>query len=123
MGVAGGVLVNGHQAGDAVAFLVLAANQVAGALRRDHADVDAGRRLDLAEVNREAVGEEQQVAGGDAVGDLLAPELALFLVGEKDHHDVAAAGRFGEVEDLEAGGFRLGAAGRVRAQTDDYIGA
>ena len=76
VGVAGGVLVDRHQAGDAVAFLVLAADQVARALGGDHADVDAGGRVDLAEVDREAVGEEQQVAGGDPVGDLLAPDLA-----------------------------------------------
>jgi len=35
---------------------------VARALRRDHADVDALGRVDLAEVDREAVGEEEQVA-------------------------------------------------------------
>ena len=112
-----------HQAGHAVAFLELAADQVAGALRRDHADVDAGRRLDLAEVDREAVGEEQQVAGGDAVGDLLAPDLGLLLVGQQDHHDVAAAGGFGDVEDLEPGRFGLGAAGGVGAQADDHVDA
>ena len=82
-GVAGGVLVDGHQAGDAAALLVLAADQVAGALRGDHADVDAGGRLDLAEVDREAVGEHQQVAVGDPVGDLLAQISACFSSGSR----------------------------------------
>ncbi len=121
MGVAGGVLVDGHQAGHAVAFLVLAADQVAGALGGDHADVDAGGRGDLLEVDREAVGEEQQVAGGDAVGDVGLPDLGLLLVGQQDHHRVAAAGGFGDVEHLEAGLFGLGAAGGVRAQADDDV--
>ena len=39
--------------------------------------------LDLAEVDREAVGEEQQVAGGDAVGDLLAQTSPCFSSGSR----------------------------------------
>ena len=122
-GVAAGVLVDGHQAGDAAALLVLAADQVAGALRGDHADVDARRRLDLVEVDREAVGEHEQVAVGDPVGDLRVPDLGLLLVGEQDHHDVAAAGGVGDVEHLEAGGLGLRAAGGVGAQPDDDVDA
>ena len=49
------------------------------------------------------------------------PDLGLFLVGEQDHHDVAAAGRFGDVEHLEPGLFGLGAAARVGAQADDDV--
>ena len=41
------------------------------------------------------MGEQHQVSGRDPVGDLLAPDLALFLVREQDHHQVAAAGGFG----------------------------
>ena len=92
--------MHGHQAGHPAALGELAADQVARALRRDHADVDAGRRLDLAEVDREAVGEHQQVAGGDPVPDLGLPDLGLLLVRQQDHHHVAAAGRLGHVEHL-----------------------
>ena len=115
--------MDGHQAGNAAALLVLAADQVAGALRGDEADVDAGRRLDLVEVDREAVGEHEQVAGRDPVGDVGLPDLGLLLVREQDHHDVAAAGGVGDVEDLEAGGLGIGAARRVRAEADDDVDA
>ena len=67
------------------------------------------------------MGEHQEVALGDAVGDLVAPDLGLLLVGDQDHHDVAAAGGVGDVEDLEAGGLGVGAAGRVGAQPDDDV--
>ncbi len=123
MGVAGGVLVDRHQAGDAAAFLVLASDQVAGALGRNHADVNAGWRLDLAEVDREAMGEHQHVAGGDPVGDLGGPDLGLLLIRQQDHHQIAATGGFGDVEHLEPGRFGLGAAGGIGAQADDDVDA
>ena len=69
-----------------------------------------GGGVDLPEVDREAVGEHQEVALGDPVADLALPDLGLLLVGEQDHHDVAAAGGVGDVQDLEAGGLGLGAA-------------
>lgn len=43
--LAGGVLLDGHDARNAAALLVLAADQVARALRGDHADVDATHGL------------------------------------------------------------------------------
>ena len=54
-----------------------------------------------AEVDREAVGEHQQVALADPVADLRLPDLGLALVGQQDHHHVAAARGVGDVEDLE----------------------
>jgi len=121
--VAGRVLVDRHQAGDAGPFLVLAADEVTGALGGDHADVDPRRRHDLREVDRETVGEEEQVAGRDPVGDFRLPDFGLFLVRQQDHHDVAATGRLGDVEDLETGGFGLGTAGGIGAQADDDVDA
>ena len=94
---------------------------MAGALGGDHADVDAGRRRDLVEVDREAVGEHQEVALGDAVLDVGLPDLGLALVRQEDHHDVALRGGVGDVEDLEARGLGLGARRRVGAQADDHV--
>ena len=65
--------------------------------------------------------EHEQVAGGDPVGDLRLPDLALLLVGQQDHDDVAAAGGVGGVEHLEPRGLGLGAAGGVGAQADDDV--
>ena len=46
LGVAGGVLVDGDQAGDAAALLEHLAHEVAGGLRGDHGHVDVLRRDD-----------------------------------------------------------------------------
>ena len=62
-GGAGGVLLDGNDDRDAAAGDVLAAHQVAGTLGCDHADVDVGRRLDVAETDVEPVAEEQRVSG------------------------------------------------------------
>ena len=115
--------MDGDEAGHAAALEVLAADEVAGALGRDERDVDLRRRLDLAVVDREAVAEEQRLAGGDPVADLLVPDLAVLLVGQQDHHDVAARGGLGHVGDLEAVGARLLDGGGVRTQADDDVDA
>jgi ligand-binding SRPBCC domain-containing protein len=94
---------------------------VAGPLGGDHADVDLRAGLDLVVVDREAVGEHEEVSGGDAVGDLLGPHLTLLLVREQDHHHVAAAGGVGDGEDLEAGLTRLGDRVRVLTEADDDV--
>ena len=51
------------------------------------------------------------------------PDLRLVLVGEQDHHDVAAARRLGDVEHHEPLGLGLGAARRIGPQPDDHLGA
>jgi hypothetical protein len=105
--VAGGVLVDSDEARDAAALEVLAADEMAGALGGDEGDVDLRRRLDLAVVHGEAVAEEQRLAGRDAVPDVLLPDLAVLLVGQQHHYDVAARGRLGHVGDLQAVRARL----------------
>ena len=67
-----GVLVDGDQARHALAVDELAAHQVAGALRRDHADGDVGRRLDQVEVDVQAVAEEQRIAVFEVRLDVVA---------------------------------------------------
>jgi hypothetical protein len=61
---------------------------VARPLRGDHADVDAGRRLDVAEPDVEPVPEEERVAVGDVGRDGLGVEMALDVVRDEDHDHV-----------------------------------
>src|SRR5205814_8450549 len=102
MRIPGGVLMDGHQAGHAATLGELTPDEVPGALRRHHGHVDVGRRLDLPEVDREAVPEHDQVAAGDPVAHLVLPYAAVKLVGDEHHHDVAARRGGGGVEDLHA---------------------
>src|SRR5215218_116728 len=74
-GLAGGVLGDRDQHGGALAALELAAHQVAGALGRDHGDVDGLRGPDVAVVDVEAVGEEQRVAGLEVGGDVAGVQV------------------------------------------------
>ena len=62
MRLAGRILRNRDEAGHAAAFLVLPAHEVARALRRDQHHVEILARLDLLEVNVEAVREQQRRA-------------------------------------------------------------
>ncbi|GBD46011.1 hypothetical protein HRbin41_00830 [bacterium HR41] len=122
-GVAGCVLVDGSEPGNALPLLELATNEVPWPFGSDHADVDLARRLDLAEVDRETVREEQQVAGGDAVFDLALPGLGLVLVRDQDHHHVAGAGGVGDVENAQTLALGFGARRRAWPQADDNVDA
>ena len=92
---------------------------MAGALGSDQGDVDVGRRDDLLVVDREAVAEQQRVAGCDAVLQAAVPDLAVQLVGRQQHHDVALGGGVGGLQHPQSVCLRLGDAGRVGAQPDD----
>ncbi len=63
VGVAGCVLVDGDEAGNAAAFGEDFAHAMAGSLGSGHAHVDAGGGNDGLEVNVEAMREEQHLAG------------------------------------------------------------
>jgi hypothetical protein len=69
------------------------------------------------------VAEEEEVAAGDPVADLGLPDLAVLLVGDEHHHDVAPAGRLDGLDDLEAAGLGLSDAGGVGAEADDDVDA
>ena len=90
--VPGGVLEDGDQTGRASTLRVGPAHQVARALRSDHDHVDPRGRHDLAEVDREAVGEQQHVAGLKPGCDVGAVELAHELVRGEHHHQIAGCG-------------------------------
>jgi hypothetical protein len=122
-GLAARVLVDGHQARHAPALLELAAYQMARALGRNHPHVDAGTGLDLSIVDREAVGEHQQVARRDPVPDPGLPRSPLLLVGKQDHDDIAFAGGVGNAVHGETvlGGDVDGP--RPLAQSDDDVHA
>ena len=107
MRVARRVLLDRDQARDAGALRYWRRTRWPGPFGRDERDVDLGGRLDLAVVDREAVAEQQQVAGGDPVADLALPDLAVQLVGHEHLHEVAAAGGLGDRQHLEAAVARL----------------
>src|SRR5262245_12144170 len=121
--VAGRVLLDGDQTGDAAALLVLAAHQVTWPLRGHHEHVDVGRRHHLLEVDVEAVAEGQVLAGGQPGRDLLLVDLGALLVGHQHHDDVGLLGGGGRVDHPQALGLRLAARRAVRAEPDAHVAA
>ena len=67
---------------------------MAGAFRGDEQRIDARRRLDLAEVDVEAVRAHQDVARLQVRPDVLAIDVALHFVGQQDVDDVGLLGGF-----------------------------
>ena len=67
--------------------------------------------------------EQQHVAGGDPVLEAALPDLAVQLVGGKQHDDVALAGGVGGLEHPQAVGLGLGDAGGTGAQSYDDVDA
>jgi len=80
---------------------------VARTLRRDHQHVEVGARLDQVEVHVEAVGEHQRRAVLHVLGQMVAVDVALQLVGREHHHYVGPFGGLGDVHDLELLGLGL----------------
>jgi hypothetical protein len=101
--VAGGVLLDRDERGDAAAFGEDLADAVAGGLGRDERHVDAGGRRDGAEADVEAVGEHEGRVGLHVGGDLGVVDLGGGLVRGEVHDDVGPFGDFGDGADDEAG--------------------
>ncbi len=120
-GVAGGVLLHGHETGHTTPLLVLTAHQVARALRGDHADVHARRGLDEAEADVEAVAEEQRVAVLQVRGDGLLVHLGLDRVRDEDHDDVGLGGGLRRRHHAQALLLGLGLGLRALVQTDTHV--
>ena len=95
----GRILLDREQRRHAAALLVDAAQQVARALGRDHADVDVRPRLDPREPDVEAVREHQQLAGPQVGLDLGVVDRLLGGVGDRDHDHVGGLDGLGDVLD------------------------
>ena len=95
MGVAGGVLVHGDQAGHAAALQIFAAHRMAGALGRDHQHVEIGARLDQIEMDIEAMREQQGRALLIFGREIVGVDVALQFVGGQHHDDVGPFGGLG----------------------------
>ena len=120
-GRAGGVAMDREQRRNAAARLVDAAKQVAGTLRGDHPDVDVARRVDPPEVDVEAVGEHDELAGPEVRRDLGVVDGLLAGVGDEDHHGVRGLDRVGHVGDPQARLLGQRPALRPGRQPDDHL--
>jgi len=115
--------VDGVDARHAAADLVLAAHQRARALGRDQDHVQVLARGDHAEVDVEAVGEQQAGAGLHVRADRLLVDLLLDHVRGQDRDQVGVLHRLGRRLDHEAVGLGLGLGRAARAQADDHVEA
>ena len=121
--LAGGVLLDGDQAGHALAGDVQGAHRVPRALGRRHEHVHVRRRHDLLVADVEAVREGDRLALGEVGGDVLLVHVGLTLVVDEDHDDVRRLRRFGHGHDGEAVLFRHGPGLAALAQADDHVAA
>src|SRR5438445_512086 len=112
--------MDGDQGRNAGAFGEDFADAMAGGFGGDHGDVHAFGSFDGFEVDAEAVGEHQRLAGGEVRGNFTLVERSLDVIRYQDHHDVGGFGGFGGIEHREAGGFGFGAAFAGGGEADNY---
>ena len=115
------VAVDGEQGRHAAAGPIDRAEQVARALGRDHPDVDDAGRVDPPEVDVEAVGEHQQVAGAQVRRDLRVVDRLLGGVRDEDHDHVGGLDGVGDVGDAQPGLRGEGAALGPGREPDDDV--
>ena len=122
-GVAARILLDGHDHRHATAGRVLAADDVARALRGDHEDRMILGRLDVAVVDVEAVRERDGGTRLEVRLDLIGPHLALGLIRGQNHDHVGLGGSIGHGLDVQA--LLLGELDRLggRAEADDDVDA
>ena len=118
---AGGILVHSHQAGHAAAFGVFAAHGVAGALGRHHDHVNAGLRLDQAEMHVQAMGKCNGRTFAQVVMHVFFVGLGLQFIGHGEHDQVAPGGGLGNAHHLQAFAFGFFGRGRALAQGNNHI--
>ncbi len=115
------ILVHRQEAGDAAALQIFAAHGMAGPLGRHHQDVDAGPRLDQAEMDVQAMAEQQRRPVSDVGGDLVVVDGLLQLVRRQDHDGVGPARGVGHGLDLQPFGLGLLGGGGVRTKRDGHL--
>ncbi len=96
-----------QQARHAGAPHIFRAHGVAGALGRDHHDVEIAARLDQVEMHVEAVREHQRGARLHVGGEMAVINVGLQFVRRHHHHDVGPFGALRRLHDLEFLAFRL----------------
>src|SRR5436190_6885140 len=119
--LAGRVALHGDERRGADTLDVGAADEVSGPLRRDHRDVDALRRLDLAEVDVEPVREHQRVARLEVRRDVLLVHLRLRRVGEEHHDDVGLTDGVRGLEHTQSRLLRLLPRGGTLAEAHQHV--
>ena len=91
---------------------------MSGAFRRDHHDVNRGRRNNLLEMDAETVRDHQDGVGLEVRPDLAFKQGAMMLVGSQNHDQIGAAHRFGRRQHLEA--IRQSLLGRVSPRSQSH---
>ena len=89
-GISAGILINGHQTGNALAAHILGTNRMSRSFRCNHDDIDVGRRNDLLKVNIKAVSKAQCFALGKMILNVLLVESRLLLIVDKDHDNIGS---------------------------------
>ncbi len=90
---------------------------------RNHDHVQIGARLDLPEVDVEAVGKRERRAFVDVWRDVLTVQPGLMLVGCEHHDDLRRFHRVVDALDGKAGALRLGLGSGAGPQADDHVDA
>jgi hypothetical protein len=121
VGLTGDVLVNGDECRNPGALGVGAPHQVTGALGGDHQHVDVGGRGDGIEVDVEAVGEHERLAGPQVRLDVRLVDARHVLVGDQQHDHVGPFGGLADVHHGEPGVLGLGAAGGPGTEPDHHL--
>ena len=102
LGLAGGVLVHGHQRRHPFAFEVHSPHEVTGTFRCDEKNIHVVRRHDLAEVQRETVGDGERFALLQIGRDVAIVDFAVARVGNHNHDDVRGFSGVGDGENFDA---------------------
>ena len=112
------VLMDGDEPGCSGARFVELTHAVSGSLRRDHHDVVAGGRDDAAEVDVQAVREQQRSVRREVRLDLRLVDAFLHVIGHEDRHDLGSLRRLADGAHGQTGFLRRITRRAARAQAD-----